>query len=169
MIGSIWIRRATDESHAIATFNPFNAKWLDQSSDHIYLDIKCTNPSNLSSDSGIDIWADDDTARWRIDDLTQMSSHDEGGKSITSAWQSFEIPLSLFSTIGSAGDPDIRALQNVSVWGTASTGTIVLFMRNVKIDATDTCSKTLVECKRHNNHARFGAFPGVPTRRVSRG
>ena len=31
---------------------------------------------------------------------------------------------------------------------------------------SDSCDKTLTDCERHNNHQRFGGFPGVPGKTV---
>jgi len=99
--------------------------------------------------------------------------------SITGAWQTFTFLLSDFSAVGSL---DINHVMGVGwqevVGSLGGDSTPVLHIRNPQMLLTqaaawnkgtqDACDRTLENCRIHNNTLRYGAFPGVPSRRVFR-
>jgi lambda family phage minor tail protein L len=159
------IKYVSTISIAHAWFNAVNCTGLVKASDYLYVDIRCDGYAGLTADSQIEITSSGtcDDEEWTLADLAQMASYDVGGKSITDAWQTFQIPLSLFSDTG--GGLDITNVNFMRMYANASAGNIYLEWKNPKFNRADTCNKSITECRQHNNLLRFGGFPAIPAKR----
>jgi len=153
-------------AQATTKFVSVNLKMLTKANASLKIDLKCDVPARLTSTGQIEI-----TSSGTCDDEEWYYTN-PAGLTITDTYQTFTIPLSSF--VNEGGGLDVTAINYIRWWNYA-TDTVNLYWKNAKIYWTtsgtfpDECRKTLVECRRHNNQARFGAFPAVPNRRVFRG
>jgi len=155
------IGTATVAAQAERNFWTVNCKGLDKTSDSLVIDLKCNDPSRLSSNGALEITSSGtmDVNEWEYQDLT--------GLGITVGWKTFTIPLADF-THGD-GLLDVEDINYIRWWNYATAGiNLIISWRSPRVTTADSCNKTLESCGRHNNKERFGGFPGVPKRKVIR-
>lgn len=146
--------------------SPLNMQGLTKANGTLFIEIKCVPFANLTADSHIRLTSHDDpdtpTNEWKLTDLS--------GEGITASFVEYSFALTGFATVN--GELDVTALRYLLVDNTCASGnTAAISFRNPRIvwsGAADACDKTLRNCQWHNNFARFGGFPSVPSRRISR-
>lgn len=172
--GTVYLRNAsirTDNagdyvSVAHGEFQPVDCSGIALSSQNLSIDIKCDNYGRITSASRIEIYSDSLTngVLYR-DNLLTIGTVEASGKSITDSWQTFVIPLS-YLTQDPAGSFDLTTVKGIRIWAVSTTGELQMYWRNPRLDTTDSCNKTLLQCIQHGNQKRFGGFPGIPSRRA---
>jgi len=104
----------------------------------LVIDLKCSDPARLTSNGQLELSssASADTNEWYYSDLTGLSGDELSGKSVTTAWQTMEIPLSAFSATAPA--PTVSAMKRVS-WYNFQSAPCSIHWRNamVRWGATD--------------------------------
>ena len=158
-----------DPATAEAHFRSKKMLGLDKATDSLIIDIKCDLPALMTANSQIEVSSSGthDVEEWNYADLT--------GLGITSAWQTFTLPFSGFAVAG-GGMSGANGVDYIRVYSYSSGAPITISWRSAKIHVVkpyswigsdlDTCGKTLAECERHNNVARFGGYPFRSTRNI---
>lgn len=98
---------------ATSVFGVVNASSISKAADRLRIDLKCSAPANLDSVSSR-LWLASPSPSagwWYLDDMTNISAVDVAGKSITTSWQTFVLPLSVFSVNGTINQADIRMVE----------------------------------------------------------
>ena len=157
---------------AEARLHAIDLSGLDPTADLLFIDMKASVPGSLSSDGYLQISSGDES------DDESLFREDLTGLGVTTDWQTFEIALSNFDYRNS-GD----AIEDTGIvyirWYEKSSVALTLSFRNASVrrltphsidwpDGLDTCLKTMADCVRHNNVSRYGGFPTVPSRMVTR-
>lgn len=147
--------------------SPLNMQGLTKANGTLFIDLKCVPFANLTADSHIRLTSHDDpggtpTNEWKLADLS--------GEGITASFVEYSFALSGFATVN--GELDVTALRYILVDNTCASGnTAAISFRTPRIvwsGAADVCDKTLRQCQWHGNADRYGGFPSVPSRRISR-
>jgi len=166
-----YIRAIGTVSIAPAKFRTVDCKGLTKANGTLTIDLKCDEPTKISADSQIELTSTGtpDVEEWHLLDLTGTAWNNET-QAITAAWQTFTVPLAAWATTG--GELDVEGINFLRVYALSTDATpLSLDWRNAALSwpsVTDTCDKTLRNCRWHNNAARFGGFPGIPSRRTMR-
>lgn len=105
---------------------PLAATGLTKANGTFFIDIKCSDPTLISSDSQIEISSSGrfDANEWHFPDLTNLTARDESdalvATSITATYQTFELAMSVFVTTG--GELDVNVINWIRVFNISSTG-----------------------------------------------
>lgn len=153
-------RRKSD--WAVAKFAPQWFPPIDKSTQKLIIDMKVSDASSLgSSRLEISSAGQSNASSWYFDDVASLG--------LTTEYQTIEIPLADFTQVGDG--PDFSTGVNWLGWRqvTGDGSMIRFWWKAARIDGQpDTCGKRLADCKLHNNVARFGGFPNVPSWRSTR-
>ncbi len=119
-----------------AKFQPKNFWDLEKASGALIIDIECDLPARLEAGKSSQIEISSsyayDTNEWNLPDLKNIHLVDVGGKNITNAMQTFELPLSAFVEQG--GAPDVTALNRLEMYYRAgNSGQFTIAFRNAKL------------------------------------
>lgn len=157
----------TNPAQIIMTFPAIRFPNIDVS-DSLLIELKCSDPTKISSNSQIEISSSGthDTNELNYADLTTLG--------LTTSYATYEIPLASFGNTGGLLNWAAVNFFRVYCFFTSGTNTISAKNPRVKMNKPfgftttdlDTCRHTFVDCARHNNTRQFGGFPGVPRRRV---
>ena len=155
------------------TLHPVDLIGLDVATDQVKIDMMISDSSRIDPGPGSQFEL---TSSGSFDDeeLHYESIH----ALVSNAWQTFTWNLSDFGTTG-VNPFNPRALDYIRAYIYITAGaSVTLSWRNLRIyradpytlgaGVIDSCEKTITDCKRHNNIARFGGFPSVPARSVFR-
>jgi len=170
---------AGEVSVAEAKFSLIDCKGLTKANGQMIVDLKCDFPARIGANSQIEVTSSgqQDTNEWAFSDLSGNVGTNLAGApiAITTGWQTHYIDLDTWVTTGD--ELDVEAINFVRAYAHSTGGSLSLDIRNVRMAWPDVqddngdydwCSKTLRHCRWHGNAARFGGFPGIPTRRTER-
>lgn len=113
--------------NATTTFPAVNATGLTRSNGRLIIDLKCDNPSYLTTNSQLEITSSG------VGDIEEWTFNNVQSLGITSSWQTFSIPLSAFQEYG---DPvDVTNINYIRWYNFVSAGapTTTIFWRNAYI------------------------------------
>jgi hypothetical protein len=138
------------------------------STDYMKIDLRATGNIGGVDHAQSKLGIGDGTNYWYIE-----APHGE----LTSSWQAFTFNLDGFTNSGTLNVRAIKKIFWIEIDNTSPYSPPKLYLRNPKIYITatavqwtngvdDACNYTLNGCRRHNNTARFGAFPGIPLQRI---
>jgi phage-related protein len=152
--------------------HPVDLFGLDMANDQVSLEMKITDHTRINIGAGGQF------------EITSAGTHDNEeiyypnfGVLLSASWQAFTFNLADFVAAGATAF-NCRAIDFLRAYLTITTGVAVTFsIRNIRIkrfapytfataSIPDSCNKTITDCKRHNNIARFGGFPNIPARSV---
>ncbi|HUV63278.1 MAG TPA: hypothetical protein VMW24_05225 [Sedimentisphaerales bacterium] len=166
-----FLRAISTVSMAPAKFRAIDCKGLTKANGTLSIELKCNQPTKISALSQIEITSSGspDIEEWALVDLTGAGWNNET-QSITAAWQTFTVPMAAWATTG--GELDVSAVNFLRVYALSTDATpLSLDWRNASLtwdSVVDACDKTRRHCRWHGNAARYGGFPGIPSRRTSR-
>ena len=169
-----WLHRGSIISHtgnpsmAEAHFRAKKIRGLDKATDSLLIDIKCDLPALITAESQIEVCSGGkhDLNEWNYGDLT--------GLGITPAWQTFTLPFAGWGETG-GGVNGTAGIDYIRVYSYSSGADITISWKSARmhvvkpyswIGGIDSCNKSLAECERHNNVARFGGYPFRMTRKI---
>ena len=112
--------------HVISS--PVNCTGLTKTNGFLVIDLKCSNPELMVSNAQLEItsFGGADVNEWAKNDLT--------GLGITTSYQTFRIPLSIFDTTG--GELEVNAIDYIR-WYQFSTGAdLTIYWKNAYIEST---------------------------------
>jgi len=110
-----------------------NCTGLTKANGYLQIDLKCSVPANMTAIGQLELTsaAGEDAHEWALNDLT--------GLGITTAYQTFYIPLSDWVTTG--GELDVATINWIRWWNYSSSGNITISWKNAYIIITTDIAK----------------------------
>ena len=150
-------------SVAYRRFNPVDALGMTQANGKLHITMKTTNTNIVSGLIEVGSGGVPDVAEMQVTGLEDMSTLDEGGKDLTTDYQDFVIPFSLFSEVGTMDFNKINFIR--AVLSSSDSNPIQVYFKDAKLEhpnAADKCIYNIWNCCLHGNLKRIGLFKGVP-------
>ena len=152
-------------------FRPLNLTNIDllTGADYLEFQIRCSHPAKISTNQlELSSSGTNDSEEYHIDAIDTFGV-------IDTAWSTFQIPMNDigWAAAGGAIDWSVVNYFRLYMYFTGA-GPYTLTVQQIKMFlqqpygfvpvTLDACNKTMRDCQRHNNVARFGGSPNVPSR-----